>query len=574
MDPTTAALKDLIYALCQRLVNRDPSLGWDGVLHDIQQTPTRDLSALALAPESALQEVQNEFKEAIAAAREQRNARLPVNALPPELLANIFQLGLEDYNWNAPVDHQAVISLVCRHWNRVAVNSPGLWTRWHGAEGLERFKRVRALSKSMGLILYCDNIYKHTWIQLSAEVGRWQDVFFNLMEDPQHWPGGFARLGKQSAPKLRKLDIFIDWSTSPHRKLDLFDPHDPCRLEELRLCAVSVVWNALNFEGLRRLFISDLTSMTPSLTEILQILRQNPRLEQLCLERVELGPETPELSTIDQPVSMDFLSSLEVDCYNSSADGLVRMMRFPHCKQIKIPKITASDPGSVSSLTHLMEASRNSIAAKQTRLVVGNDDFEISTSSGGEVLVRIERQRELVVNEFIKVSVASLATSPAVTLILKNNFSYDWTKQVISALAQLRSITALRFLGTPFDGEDNPGNPLDCLVQVMQEARHCFPRLNTLQCYINTISELESLRQVVLYRHQEIAGEEITEILPLKEVDVGHEEEWDLEDRCDAIFDEIQALLPGGSLKILSQRWGTGPISWNANWRGNALMFC
>lgn len=516
--------------------------------------------------------MQNECKKATEAAREQYNARLPVNTLPPEVLANIFQFGLEDYEWDSPVNHPAVVSLVSRHWNRVAVNSPGLWTRWHGEEGLERFKRVRALSKSVGLVLYCDDVDEQTWNQLSAEVGRWQDVFFTFTGDPHNWSGGFARLGKQSAPKLRMLDIYISWNSGP-RRLDLFDPDDPCRLEELRLYNVPVVWNALNFESLRRLFITEFTSMTPSLTEMLQILRQNPRLECLCLERFNLGPETAELSTINQPVPMDFLSSLKVDCPDSSADGLVRMMRFPHCKQIKIPKMTASDPGSVSSLTHLMEATRNSIAAKEARLVVGNDDFEISTASGGEVRVCIEKQPDLVVNEFIKVSVASLAASPAVTLILKNNFSYDWTKQVISALAQLRSITALKFLGTPFDGEDDPCNPLDCLVQLMQEARHSFPRLDTLQCCINTVSELESLRRVVLYRHQVIAGQENTEILPLKEVDVGHEEEWDLQDRCDAIFDEIQAFLPGGNLKVLSQRWGTGPISWNANWRSDSLMF-
>ncbi|KAG8961932.1 hypothetical protein FRC00_010828 [Tulasnella sp. 408] len=571
MDPTTAALKDLIYALCQRLENRDPSLGWDGVLHNIQQTPTRDLSALALAPESALQEVQNEYNEAIIAAREHHNARLPVNALPPELLTNIFQLGLEDYDWDAPVNHQAVISLVCRHWNRVAVNSPGLWTRWHGAEGLERFKRVQALSKSMGLVLYCDDIHEQTWIQLSAEVGRWQDVYFNLMDDPHNWASSFVRLGKQSAPKLRKLDIFIDWSTTPNRTLDLFDPHDPCRLEDLTLYDVPVVWNALNFEHLRRLRIIELTSMAPSPAELLQILRRNPRLENLCLSGMNLGPETPELSTISQPVPMDSLSSLEVNCHNNSADGLVRMMRFPHCKQIRIPKITASDPGSVSSLTHLMEATRNSIAENETRLAVGYEDFDICTARSPEVQVCVEKQPDLVLNEFINVSFTALAASPAVTLLLQNNFSYDWTMQLISVLARLRSITALKFLGTAHDGKASTCNPLDCLAYVMRQAQYVFPRLGSLQCCVNTVSELESLRQVVLYRHQEFADQENTEILPLEEVDVGHDKEWGLQDRCDAILDEIQALIPGGNLKILSQRWGSGPISWNANWRKDSL---
>ncbi|KIO23056.1 hypothetical protein M407DRAFT_27480 [Tulasnella calospora MUT 4182] len=571
MDPTTAALQDLVYTLCQRLKSRDPSLEWNDVLNNIRKTPTRGFSALALASESVLQEVQHECDEAIVTAREHYNACLPVNSLPSELLAYIFQLGLEDYEWYTDGDHPAVVSLVCRQWNTVAVNSPGLWTRWcDDVDGPARLKRGRILSKSMGLAFYCRNIISDVWDDVSAEVGRWQDVLFDFCGGPNLWFDDLERLGKQNAPKLRKLEIHTNWYPTPHRTLDLFDPHDPCRLEDLALYNVPVVWEALNFEHLRRLQICDFPSMAPSRAELLRILELNSRLEYLCLSDMELNPETPELSTIiNHPVSMDFLSYLEVNLYGQTADDLVPMMRFPHCKEIKIWKISSSDPDSVSTLTHLMKAIGNSIAVEKTRLSVDCLDFEISTDGGQKVEVCIENAAELALSEFIKVSIDALAASPAVTLLLKDNFSYQWTMHIISALAPLQSITALEFLaGPPYDNGDDVDvcNPLECLAQVMQQVQHAFSRLRRIKCCVNTVSELESLRRVVLCRHQAIVGQE-NAVKPLEEVDVGHEKDWDLQDRCDAVLDEIKALIPGGNLKILSQRWGTGPMAWNASWR-------
>lgn len=561
--------------LCHRLKSQHPSLGWDDLIHNIQKAPIRGFSALALAPESVLEEVQNKCDEAIVAACEQYNARLPVNTLPPELLSNIFQLGLEDYEWYTAGDHPAVVSLVCRRWNRVAVNSPSLWARWCDDDGRECFKRGRILSKSMGLSFYSRYTDDDILYQLTAEVGRWENVSFQFFGDPNRWLGHLRRLGNRNAPKLRKLRISVEWIGISHEVLNLFNPHDPCRLEDLALIDVPVVWNGLKFQHLRRLQISELYDMAPSLDELLWILERSPRLEYLCLSDMKIHPANPELSGTSPPVPMDFLTYLQLDFYDDDVRGnLVRMMRFPNCRQIKLHTITAPDPDSVYSLTHLLEATRHSIAVTETKVFVGCYNLEICTG-GREVQIDIEGEPELALSEFIKISTAALAASPAVTLILKDNFSYKWTMHVISALAPLRSITALKFLGrTAHDkdedeDEDEVCNPLDCLVHVMQ---HAFPRLRTLQCCINTVSELESLRQVVQCRHQMTAGQEKAELLPLKEVDIGHQKEWGLQGCCDATFDKIQALIPGGNLKILSQRWGTGPILWNANWR-DSLMF-
>ncbi|KAG8927541.1 hypothetical protein FRC00_002052 [Tulasnella sp. 408] len=247
---------------------------------------------------------------------------------------------------------------------------------------------------------------------------------------------------------------------------------------------------------------------------------------------MEIGPANLELSGISQPVRMDFLSYLNLDIYKrDSLGGLVRMMR-------------------------------QSIAVTETKVSVDYCTLEICAGGGQEVEIEIEDEPQLALSEFIKVSIAALAASPAVTLVLKENFSYKWTMHVISALAPLRSITALKFLGwIMFDDVDDVCNPLDCIVHVKRQIQHAFPRLQTLHCCVNTVSELESLRQVVLCRNQTTPVQEKAELLPLKEVDISHGEEWGLQDCCNAIFDEMQALIPGGNLKVMCQRWRTRSIA-------------
>ncbi|KAG9041172.1 hypothetical protein FS837_012649 [Tulasnella sp. UAMH 9824] len=384
--------------------------------------------------------------------------------------------------------------------------------------------------------------------QLIAEVGRWQDVSINFAGDPNHWLGHLQRLGNQNAPKLRKLGLSAEWLGISRRVLNLFNPHDPCGLEDLALLDVPMVWDGLKFQHLRRLRISEVYEMAPSLAEMLWILERNPRLEDLWLSDMKLNPANIELSGIRQPVLMDFLSYLNLDIYeHDSLGGLVRMMRFPNCRQIKLRPITAPDPDSVYSLTHLLDAARHSIAVTETKASVDYCNLETCTDGGREVEIDIEDEPQLALSEFIKVSIAALAASPAVTLILKDNFSYKWAMHVISALAPLRSITALKFLGRIiYDDIDDVCNPLDYSTLLYEHGLGVG-----IPSPSGPVSEPDDRG----------AGDGGVTVLPLKEVEIVHEEEWGLQGCCDAIFDEMQAVIPRGNLKVWGQRWRTGPIA-------------
>ncbi|KAG9041171.1 hypothetical protein FS837_012648 [Tulasnella sp. UAMH 9824] len=148
---------------------------------------------------------------------------------------------------------------------------------------------------------------------------------------------------------------------------------------------------------------------------------------------------------------------------------------------------------------------------------------------------------------------AALNASPSVNVVLASNFSYDWTMQTIVELGNLKSINTLRFEG--WQPSDDHCNPSSCLDNLGDQIQYTFARLGTLQCFINTISELESLRQVVLRRHQAIASQEQDSISPLQEVIIEHSDYWDLKGHCEDSFDDIQALIVGGNLQIQSQCW-------------------
>ncbi|KAG8943035.1 hypothetical protein FRC04_003246 [Tulasnella sp. 424] len=551
MDPNTAPMQDLIYILCHRLRSRDISLELDDFIPSGRTSSIRSFSALATAPESIRQDIHREIDESISAAREQHNASLPVNALPPELLSNIIAEVLKDSETYTNGKLLAVMSLVCRQWNRVVLNSPSLWTRLHGSDEPEYLKRAQVLSKSLGLELSFVLASSETWELLSKVVHRWQDVQLRFWDTGYRFLTELQKLGKQTASKLRKLHMY--GTTTTYQPLDLFDPHDPCPLEELDLDGVSVGWDAVNFERLRYLSIGNIIDTAPSAAQLLRILERSRELEILSLVGMSLSHDHAELSGLSQPVLLPRLSSLNLHFLDPSSDFFLRMIRFPQCTAMDVAGIHVSGTNSVSGLSHIVPVIGSAIEVTETELVVYVDKFVISTSGGRHIRVSIGGDPGVALCWLLNTASAALNISPAVILLFYSNLPYDLTTWIISKLSQLQGIVALNLYGGTPQGDHC--NPLDCLDKLGDMIQQAFPRLRTLQCWIDTLSELETLRQVVLRRHQAIAGVESPAVSPLQEINVELSGFGSLESSWCARFDEIQALIPGGNLKVRSQRW-------------------
>ncbi|KAG8961936.1 hypothetical protein FRC00_010832 [Tulasnella sp. 408] len=584
MDPeASAVMRDLIRLLDYRLKARDsrselearvtpndradtnfslPKIHGSVEKEDLRLTEPKQasypFSALALAPDSVLQSVHREIDAAIAAVREQANARLPVNRLPMELFTSILQLASERlHSSDYQGDRLENLMLVCRMWNRVVLDSPSLWTEWNSSDGPHFVKRSLAQSRSLGLTFSC-RVGFHEPVghrELGQCMARWQDVGLNF-----GWRGDevFARLqklGKDTAPKLKKLSIRSDRDYNP---LDILDPSNPCPLEKLEIDRIPIVWGAVNFEHLRYLHISDVPLSPPSETELLQILERSQRLEYLCVKEMDLSQELTDLPMPSQPVCLPRLSYCEISCWDT-ANTLIRMIRFPSCKEIAIYGVRMSGPPyNVSSLAHIVHAIENTIKATDTMLSFNDNVFLVETVGSRSLGFSIVGDPEAVVSWFISMAHAALNASPSLNVVLASNFSYDWTTQTIIALGNLRSITTLRFEGGR--PSDDHCNPISCLDNLGDQIQYTFPQLRTLECYINTMSELESLRRVVLRRHQAIASQEQDGISPLQEVIIEQDEDWDREGHFKGHLDEIRALVAGGNLRIQSHRWWVGSV--------------
>ncbi|KAG8939312.1 hypothetical protein FRC04_006708 [Tulasnella sp. 424] len=555
MDSTTiAAMKDLILVLCDRLKSQDPSLEWKDLLPSDSRTTNSSISSLAFTPDHVLQKIHADI-------REQHNGFLPVTALPPELLAEIFQEVLLLDRRGGHKNTRTTLSLVCRQWRRLMIDSPALWTRWHlPDDGLDYFRRARGLSKSLGLELYytqpSDHSDREIWGAIYEEMYRWQDVDITSSSSrlPQRpkWP----KLGNTTTPKLRKLYLEAPYLSPP---IKLFDPSDPCNLEELALGGTAVVWEGWNLQRLRDLSIVNIVLIArgPSEIQLLRILEQSPQLEHLSLIDVATNSESTGLSMPNEPVYLPHLLTLQLSNVDYNSDLIVRMMRFPQCKCVVLEGIDLdiTDPNSASSLAHLIPVIGNIMKVGQVTVDVTKNELGVFASAKGGMKLtatfRIQGDPQFGLNWFIDATSAALDASPDVNMKFYSNFSYDGTMEVISSLGHLRGITRLDFKGTPKDDECNP---LDCLDNLGDQIRHAFPRLDILGCRIDTISELESLRRVVLCRNGTSSSQEGIEISPLREVIVQRGSQRGLRGRYDAGFDEIRTLIPGGNLEIRSGR--------------------
>ncbi|KAG8961933.1 hypothetical protein FRC00_010829 [Tulasnella sp. 408] len=578
MDPeASAAMQDLIRLLDYRMKARDlrselearltrndrantnfslPTIHGSVEQEDLRSTEPKQssdpFSALALAPNSVLQRVHSEIDTAIAAVREQANARLPVSRLPMELFTSIFQMASErSHSSNDKGRLLANLLLVCRMWNRVVLDSPELWTEWNSSDGPQFFKRALAQSRSLGLTLSC-NLEPYEPVghqELGQCMSRRQDVTLYLGWRGDEVFAKLQKLGKDTAPKLQKLSIR---SERDHDPLDIFDPSNPCPLEKLEIDRTAIAWGSVNFERLRYLHISDIKTGygAPSEMELLKILERSQRLEYLCIKETCLSEELTELPVPNQPVCLPRLSYCEISCWRT-AETLIRMIRFPSCKEIVVDGLWISGPDVISSLAHIVHALENAIRATDTTLAITDDVFLVETAGTRRPGLSMIGGPEAVVSWFVNLAHAALNASPSVDVVLASNFSYDWTMRTIAELGNLRSITILRFKGgRPFDSHCNP---LTCLDNLGDQIQHTFPLLSTLQCCINTVSELESLRRVVLRRHQAIASQEQESISPLREVIITLDDDWGLHVHCNYHLDEIQALIVGAHETVLEE---------------------
>ena len=244
-----------------------------------------------------------------------RNSFIPINALPLELLSDIFLYlqasSLAVFN---PIYFREWCSVlhVCQHWRSVAHSCPLLWKKVDVSAHPELVEELLRRSRNAGLEL------KMTLSRTSLRtLGNWNAIVLHsrrirvlhLRLDGRACDQLLNRaLLEVDMPRLESLRIHSASYTSLHLSSRLFSKGAPC-LRHLELADSFISWNMpllLSCPHLKTLIIRNVPP--PSTIEpILNILQATPLLEGLNMSYSPLGTPAPS-----PPLGLEHLRSLIV----------------------------------------------------------------------------------------------------------------------------------------------------------------------------------------------------------------------------------------------------------------------
>lgn len=198
-----------------------------------------------------IENIVQSLQHSLASIQTIRNRYPPINRLPPEILAQIFQLLFHSsptvHAFHVPYDSDALIfpvparwsqvMLVCRTWREIAVHSPKLW------------QEVRILSESG---LDADKELQMQTLHLNRS-GAVPLAVSCILRFDEHPPDSFPRFEQvlHNADRIRDLRLQLEWMPrAPH--LDLFihmmSRKDFISLEVIAICIRSP-WTGERFES-------------------------------------------------------------------------------------------------------------------------------------------------------------------------------------------------------------------------------------------------------------------------------------------------------------------------------------
>lgn len=475
-----------------------------------------------------------------------RNGTIPIGTLPPEIMSTIFQMDLEATLPRNDKRRLGTVSLVCRRWNRMVLETPSLWSHWDQSDGLAHFKRARDLSKAAGLEISCDLSEETLWGLVRSERERWEDVNFRLATAPTSSLDAFQDLGMETAPKLRKLGITVSPPCPPPTPLDMFTLEDPCPLEELRLSRVPINWAAVNLSNLRVLEISNLLHFGPSVHQILEILTRSTQLQRLALAGVAMSqdsvPHPPS-----SPIVLPFLSVLELRCGNVEASDIILGISVPSCQELQVSGVNWRRL-SLHDSQPILDVIGNIIQLGETKVWLRENSVYLQKLDH-TLRVRFDAEPQHAYRWLATVAGPVLNRSPSITLVCETDFEHEALMDIVVQSSQLRNITALQSV-RGFGGPVRC-NVLECLATLGNQIHDIFPQLQEITAVVSTVSEVESLRTVVVRCRP--GGD--AEGLQLRAVHVHLYDKDVLLPKCKALFQEIYASLLGGELWVSSERW-------------------
>lgn len=308
--------------------------------------PYLRLFNVAYAVPYQLDRLEKELNLATCHVKSLKNAGHGINALPPEILGQIFASldslrVMEDQADLHNVSSQksrALLTImhVCRQWRSVALATPNLWNHIHVRQTLHPLISLSfASSGHLPLTIYYSEDWTRTTettdesgaVRLIAEhLNRVVDLIMYVQ-----WPADSQKAQNwailyREAPMLKTIQII--WVAS-YRLTEsgsvvlprLFADQYP-RLEKVTLCNYTPSPES-QFKDLRSLVLHHQSlnqNIYPGFCHFLPVIAESPRLEELIIDRE--GPMSdlrspPDGRFLDNPVSLPYLRTLALGLCSS-----------------------------------------------------------------------------------------------------------------------------------------------------------------------------------------------------------------------------------------------------------------
>lgn len=284
------------------------------------------------------------------------NDLVPIAKLPPEILSEIFITHVKSYvvidNWDDwHPRHWIAFSHVCRHWRKVALDCPTLWSSINLYSGpdciLEFLSRTKeaplrimadpnAVSTINGPKMHEDTKHMLYWL-FKTEMWRIYELEMPLLP---------SFLSISSAGALQKLALY-DNEEQPedyYVEGDLGLPSTIIhgdgapRLEELLICRCSFEWEFLchsNLKSLELIREDGYEGLGTTLVNVLEALDSMPLLEKLKIVNC-LPMDIQSSRSTDCRITLSHLHEISLSSNTKSCINFLSYLDLPSAKQVSL----------------------------------------------------------------------------------------------------------------------------------------------------------------------------------------------------------------------------------------------
>ncbi|KAG8973582.1 hypothetical protein FRC05_008651 [Tulasnella sp. 425] len=260
------------------------------------------------------------------------NTLVPLHMLPAELFREILvQALLVDSNGSLDTwKHVHKLASVSKFWYEMVTGEPRLWTKITSIDPPMVTATKLRNSKGAELDVELDLAGRmpritadaeEDWLAnaVSGESRRWKTLAFRCTTCPR-W---IYQALDGAAPALRDLCVRIPrgWQEGMEGRINLGDGGEPLR--RLRLESIGMTWDSLRLVNLKYLWLANILTHHPTLSQLRAIIQSSPTLETLGLintpcqaDEVDYAPihlphlRTFKLEGVPQAVSTNLVSSI------------------------------------------------------------------------------------------------------------------------------------------------------------------------------------------------------------------------------------------------------------------------